>query len=115
MPLEPDDVRPGAQRPMPTGAGGPVATRTVVIEADRSACLAEDQRARDEQIGIDARVVPGDRRLLGGGLMARRADEPPELRDGDRPLVDPEVVDRDVTDRGLFGIEPARAHPEDPP
>jgi hypothetical protein len=72
----------------------------------------EDQRSGHEQRGIGIRIVDGVERPLDLRHVPRGLHKAPERADGDRMLVHPEVVDLDLPDRPLLGVEVERAHPE---
>ena len=89
-------------------------TSSYVVERDRPGCLAEDERARHEQLGVGVGVVGRVGRTLGDGDVAGRPHEPTELRHGDR--VRRPSRSRRRTPRGpaLLGVEVLGAHPERP-
>jgi len=72
----------------------------------------EDERAGDQQIGIRLGVLCRVEWALSHRNVPARPYEPPELRDGHRPLVDPEPVQRHLRDRRFLRIEVVGSHPK---
>jgi len=104
------EVTPRPLGMTPARTGYPCPPLAVVIERDRPCRALEDERSRDEQVRVRARVESGVGRPLRQRRVARGLHEPTKLRDGHRALVDPEPVDHGLPDGPFFGIEVLRPH-----
>ena len=107
-----NEIRGGAFRVMPAGAGCPRPPLVEVTQIDWTRRSRKDERAGNEVLRRGPRKVGRVERPFGYGAIASLLDEPVELPVGDLERVDPEPGNRDPVGGCLLGVVLVRAHLE---
>jgi hypothetical protein len=110
MPIATVDGRARTARAFPKCARDVVPPVAEVVEAYGPGCLLEDQRPRDEQLGVCVRVLGGVEWALRDRDVTRLPHEPTELGRRHRTLVYPEPLDLDATHGSFLRVEALVSH-----
>ena len=102
----------GTLRVAPVGARDERPPVQKVAHVDPPRRFDEHHRSGDQQRGIGARVLGRVRRDLRLRDVPSLLDEPPKVRIGDRPAIEPEPIDRRRMRRRLLAVVVVRAHRE---